>query len=128
MGRDQNEVGGRKLKGKTPQRVDNFVVYRPTAEERARITGKALSIEECLNCLIPLLEEGHKLTLGFKPENSAYYLHLREGNADWDKAVTLSCWHAAPERVFQMMSDAILHKYPEFPLVQLSLGGEAPDW
>lgn len=128
MGRDQNEAGGRKPKGKEPQRVANFAVFRPTEAERKAIAAEAFDVGDCLDILARLLEEGHKLTLGYKAENNAYYLHLREGNADWDKAVTVSCWHSTYERVFQMMAYAVSHRYPEFPLVQLTLGTQADDW
>lgn len=128
MGRDQNENGGRKARQKDPVRVDNFAVFRPTTEEKQAIALANLTIGDCVQGLVRLLEDGHKVTLGYRAENSAYYLHLREGNVDWDKGVTVSCWHSTLERVFQMMAYAIVHRYPEFPQVQLTLGQMADDW
>jgi len=108
--------------------VDNFAVFRPTAVEREAIREEEASVGACLTTLVRLLEEGHKLTLGHKPENGSYYLHLKEGNVDWDKGITVSCWHSSIERVFQMMAYAVTHRYSEFPLVQRGSGQRADDW
>jgi len=128
MGRDPNEKRNSAItRRKGPEPV-LFLVYRPTEQQRKAIMEIALPAEACMDILYPLLEQGHRLTWGYKPENNAVFLHLREGNVDYDRALTLSCWHATWLRCLQMMAYAVVHVYPEFPLVQTRFDMLAPDW
>jgi len=128
MGSDPNEKRKQKTTRVKPPEPVLFHVFRPTEAQKQEIKNKDLSAEECMDILYPFLESGHRLTWGYKPETSAVFLHLREGGAEYDRALTLSCWHSTWERCLQMMAFAVVYVYPEFPLIQTSFDMLAPDW
>jgi hypothetical protein len=96
-----------------------FVAFHPTKEEREEIKADQTPLREVIDFLFTWVEDGHKLTFGYKPENEAYYLALREGGASFDEAVTLSMWHADPWMCVYGMKAALKGRYASFPAIQL---------
>jgi hypothetical protein len=128
MGSDPNEK--RKSKSSVPKKGEpvNFVVFRPTEGQKREIVQESLTMETCVRRLERFMQDGHRLILGYKAENGAWFVHIREGNADFVSAITLSCWHGDLHRSLQMMVYGLEKVYTEFPLVQLSFSQQAPDW
>ena len=128
MGSDPNEKPKPRRKAKSTDPDGTFVVFRPTEAQKREIAELNESIQGCLDQLQPFLESGHRLIWGYRAENGAMFVHMREGNADFINAVTLSCWHADLRRCLQMMVYALKHVHTEYPLIQLGFANVAPDW
>lgn len=105
----------------------NFVSFRPTKEDKEAIRADQTPLDVLLGELATWVEDGHKLTLGFRPENSAFYLSLREGGAEYSDAVSLSVWHTDLLTCFYAMKHALRGRYSDFPAIQFDLF-EKPDW
>lgn len=105
-----------------------FVVFHPTKEQREAIKADVRTSGDVVRDFVPYLEEGHRLAVGYRAENGAYFCHMREGSADWDKAVTLSAWHTDLETALKVLSYALRKVHTEFPTIQLRLGEGAYDW
>lgn len=99
----------------------NFIAFRPTREEKEQIRSDSSTVLEVLTLLSTWVEDGHKLILGHKPENGAFYLALREGGAPFDQAVTLSVWHTDPVTCLFALKHALVGRYSSFPQVQVDL-------
>jgi hypothetical protein len=128
MSRNQSEAQYRSKSNVAPRQGEPFVVIRPTSEERQAIKEQDASLDECLNVLVGMVVAGHRLSWGYKADNGSFFVHLKEGAVDWDKAVTLSAFHTDWHRCLQIMAWAVTKKYPFFPDgVQFQLTG-ADDW
>jgi len=107
-------------KNRKPNGVNaNFVAFRPTKEEKERIKADQTPLREVIESLMTWVEDGHKLTFGYRAENEAYYLVLREGGAEFADAVSLSIWHADPWICVYGMREALTGRYSAFPAIQL---------
>lgn len=93
----------------------SIVAFNPTDEEKLTIRGDGRPLDVVLGELEASLQNGHVLTLKYNDKNDCYMVLLREGAADWQQAVCLSCWHKSSDTAFRMLSYALAHRWPDFP-------------
>lgn len=60
-------------------------------------------------------QSGHTFKSGYSQKTGAHFLTLTEGGETWDKAISLSCFHAEMEMTFRMMALALETQYNSFP-------------
>lgn len=106
---------GKRGQAANPSRSSRFVAYHPTKAEKDQIRSLGDGYAYGGNRGISLLQEGHKLTIGYKPEQEAFYVMLREGGKAWDEAVTISFWHSDLETCFKQMAFALATVFEDFP-------------
>lgn len=105
-----------------------FVVFRPGKEEREEIRSDDAPLIQRWAELVSYVLSGHKVSVGYRPENDSIYIHLRDGETDWDKAVTLSVFHNDPAVALRTICYGLRGRYSEFPDIQLSLFDDDVNW
>jgi hypothetical protein len=116
------EKRARKANGRGSKPKDaaagNFLVFRPDKSAKESVKADSRSLGEVLVSLSEWVEAGHRLTIGFKHENDAYFVILREGMANYGEAVCLSTWHADPVVAIKLLDYALHNGYGGFPQLQ----------
>jgi hypothetical protein len=107
--------------------LSNFVAFHPTKEERMAIKNDDTDLAEVISFLLTFVQDGHKLSIGYRAENGSFFVMLRDGGETWDKAVCLSAWHQDPMIAIYAMRNALMGRYSTFPHVQMSLFSDV-DW
>lgn len=134
MGRDPNEQGSdarrkpRKPGNAAGTRNTSFVAFNPTEADRAVISGDDRPLEEAMGVLYSKVLEGHKVTLQYNPEYGTYMALIRQGDVEWEHALTLSHWHQRPERALRGLIYALEYRYPSFPDGAFQRVFDQPDW
>lgn len=105
----------------------NFVAFHPTKEERMAIKSDDTDLAEVVSFLLTFVQDGHKLSFGYRAENASFYVLLRDGGESWVNAVCVSAWHQDPMMAIYAMKNALTGRYSTFPNVQMSLLSDV-DW
>lgn len=109
-------------------RSSAFITFHPTKEQKEVLKELPWGPLEALDNLAFWLERGHKFTLIQKPDNGSFCAMLRENTKNWQEALTLTCWHAQPERALVGLVWALENLYPEFPDVKERIVPVDDDW
>lgn len=105
-----------------------YVVFRPNEAERKEIKALEGTYEFILGWIARRVQSDAKLTIGYKAENSAYFVHLTDLGVAWQEAVTLSVWHGDLATALKSMCYGLSGKYSEFPDIQLELFSDELEW
>lgn len=122
-----------KYTGKVPagtQRkpTSRYVVFRPNTVARGVIKADNTSIDQVMASMARWIQKDAKLTIGYKAENGAYFVHLTDLGVDWQEAVTLSVWHGDLETALRTMHFGLATAYNTFPEIQLELLSDELTW
>jgi len=115
----------RKPQGK---RANRYVVFRPSEGEKAQIKADKTPFDKVVERLAAKVAFDAKLAVGFKPENSAFFVHLTDTSVHWEEAVTLAAWHANVDTAIRMLEFALRDRYAEFPDISALTVDEELAW
>jgi hypothetical protein len=101
-----------------------FVQYRPNKAEKEEMDKRKWTVEAAFSRLAALTERGAKITLGFRAENSAYFVHLRNEEDAFGEGVIISVFHLEAETALIALAHAMDTRFKEWPDVQLSFPEE----
>lgn len=115
--------------GKKPaRRKSNYIVFRPSAEERKTIKEDKAPIGGVVADLIRRTMNDAKLVIGYRAENEAHFVHLTDIGVDWQDAITLSVFHTDWETALRTLEYGLKTRYSEFPEIQLELFSDDTNW
>lgn len=115
-------------KGPKASPGNRYIVYRPAESEKAQIKADKLSLESVIERIAAKVSFDAKLSIGFKPENGAFFVHLTDTSVQWQEAVTLAVWHVNPLTALRSLEFGLRDRYAEFPDISQPSIGEELGW
>lgn len=113
-------------KGKSP--ANRYIVFRPTEGEKAQIKADKLPFDKVVERLAAKVAFDAKLSIGYKPENAAFFAHLTDTSVAWQEAATLAAWHVNVETAVRMLEFSLRDRFADFPDVAAPSAGDELTW
>lgn len=114
---DAKQAKSKNGKGKpSPQtRRAKITTFHPTERERSDLANGIYGPLEAIETLEKALSEWASISIGFKPENEAYFVILRDNRVPWNEAPALSYWNKDLARAITGLGYALGNRYEGFP-------------
>jgi len=106
---------GGKNKPNPQTRRAKITTFHPTTEERTELEKGIYGPLEALETLEKALSQWASISIGFKPENEAFFVILRDNRVPWNEAPALSYWNKDLARAITGMGFALENRYEGFP-------------
>lgn len=89
--------------------------FHPTATQGAELQMGAMPWEDAMRVLSDRLTLDTAITIGYKPENAAYFAMLRDKAGKWDETNTICAWHSDLEKCLISLAFALKFVCQAFP-------------
>lgn len=118
----EEEAGRRRARRGKGRTFGRLVNWNPNPQEVAQLKTGVFGPLEAVELIGTFMEDGHRLSMGYNPDRAGFFAMLREGNVDFEQAVTISVWAGSVEKALTKLGFYLREVNPEFPRnVQLEL-------
>jgi hypothetical protein len=104
-----------------------FLTFHPTEAEKIQLQTMPPTVEASWDALFKLTQQNVSLTVGFRQENGAYFITLRDKAVDWTEDTPLSAWHTDVNKAAQALCFALETRWADYPYTKARRGDNLTD-